>query len=145
MGLHAEETEDHWIREETPAPWTRVIVVPRTFPHHPEEEGPGGPLRGRPGPILTSLRDARLTVLSNGDSTRDNWRQAAIKESKEPWTGRCIFFDRWSEASDGCKTEVAAVANTGALGELVFQNGLLPSRRFVRGTIGPDTDDFGEA
>ena len=37
MGLQPEETEDHWIRDETSATWTRVIVVPRKFPYHPEE------------------------------------------------------------------------------------------------------------
>ena len=120
MGLQAEVTEYHWMRDEKSATWTRVIVVPRKFPYHPEEEGPGGPLRDRLGPRLTSLRDARLTVQSNGESTRDNWRQAANEEAKEPWTGRCTFFDKWSEASDDCKTEVAAVAKTGAMGELLF-------------------------
>ena len=29
MGLQPEESEDHWIRDETTATWTRVIIVPR--------------------------------------------------------------------------------------------------------------------
>ena len=45
MGLQLEETEDHWMRGETSATWTRVIVVPRKSPYHPEEEGLSGPLR----------------------------------------------------------------------------------------------------
>ena len=120
MGLQPEESGDHWMRDETSATWTRGIVVPRKSPYHPEEEGLSGPLRDQLRPRVISLRDARLTVRSNGESTRDNWKQAANDEAKEPWTGRCFFFDKWSEASDDCKAEVAAVAKAGALGELVF-------------------------
>ena len=126
MVLQAEVTEDHWLRDETSATWTRLIVAPRKFPYHPEEEGPGGPLLDRPGPRLASLRDARLTIRSNGESVRDNWTQVAKEEAKEPWTCKCNLFDRWSEASGDCKTpedfvaEAAAVVKTGALGELAI-------------------------
>ena len=61
-----------------------------------------------------------MPVRSTGESTRDNWKQAANDEAREPWTGRCTFFDKWSEASEDCKTEVATVAKAGALGDLVF-------------------------
>ena len=37
MVLQVEETEDHWMRDETSATWARAIVVPRKFPYHPEE------------------------------------------------------------------------------------------------------------
>ena len=78
------------------------------------------PLWDQLRPRVISVRDARLTVRSNGESIRDNWKQAVDQEAKEPRTGRCTFFDKSSEASDDCKAELAAVATAGALGELVF-------------------------
>ena len=39
MGLRFEESEDHWIRDETTATWTRVIVVPRRTLYFPDEGG----------------------------------------------------------------------------------------------------------
>ena len=53
MCLQTEETEDHWVRDETSATWTRVIVVPRKIPYHPEE-GMGGPFQDRLRPGVTS-------------------------------------------------------------------------------------------
>ena len=44
MGLQLEESEDHWIRDETTATWTRVIVIPRKTPYCFEEVRDG---RGR--------------------------------------------------------------------------------------------------
>ena len=99
MGLQPEETKDRWTRDETSATWTRVIVVPRKIPYHPEE-GLGGPFQDRSRPRVASLRDARLTIRSNGESTLDSWKQAANDEAKELGTGRCTFFDKWSEASE---------------------------------------------
>ena len=71
------------MRDETIATWTRVIVVPRKIHYH-LEEGLGGPLLDRPQTRVASLRDARLTIRSDGKSTRDNWRLAASDKLEEP-------------------------------------------------------------
>ena len=59
MGLQPEETEDHWVRDETSATWTRVIVGPRKLPYHPEEDL-GGPFQDQPKPSVASASGGAL-------------------------------------------------------------------------------------
>ena len=78
MGLQPEESEAHWVRDETMATWTRLTVVPRSTVYFPDE---GGETRGdfapqAPHPRVSSLRDARLTI------RRDGKRVAAIGEPR---------------------------------------------------------------
>ena len=114
-------------------------MVPRKIPYH-HEEGLGGPLLDRPQPRVASLRDARLTIRSDGESTRDNWRLLACDRLEEPWTGRCTFYDRWSEASEDHEAEVAVVAKTGSLGDLVFhdETGFYPMDDLFGERLGPE-------
>ena len=99
---------------------TRLIVVPRSTPYYPEEAGNGFDCGLGSQPRTSSLRDARLTIRSDGRSTRDNWRSADKEKLEDPWAGRCTFYDRWTEASNVQEADVAAVAKQRGLGDLVF-------------------------
>ena len=78
MGLPHDECTDHWVHDETIATW-RMIVAPRRGLYCPEEWprvwGDFAPV----GPLVPSLRNARLTILKDGWVFRDNWRSADPK------------------------------------------------------------------
>ena len=89
MGLQSEEPEDYWIHDATAATWTRMVIVPRREYYYPEEEtvehrGDSAPCVR--WPVVSSLRDARLTIPKGGKALKDNWRAAAREDG--PWRGR---------------------------------------------------------
>ena len=52
------------------------------------------------GPVLSTLRSARMTIPEKGKSIRDDWRVSSEEELLEDyWVGRCVFYEDWAEAS----------------------------------------------
>ena len=98
MGLQPEESGDHQIHDDSIATWTRIIVIPRKELYYPGEEARGINAPRRGGPSMTSIRDARLTVLGDGRTFRDNWRTAVGEGGPEIgkvgpeglWAERCV-------------------------------------------------------
>ena len=77
MGLIPGEDVDHWLRDEVTATWTRVIRVPRRAMYHPSEgiaDQEEGLSLEEKGPVLSTLRSARMTIPEKGRSIRDDWR-----------------------------------------------------------------------
>ena len=115
MGLIPGEDVDHWLRDEVTATWTRVIRVPRRSMYHPSEgiadQVEGLSLEER-GPVLSTLRSARMTIPEKGGSIRDDWRTSSEEDLMEDyWVGRCVFYEDWAEASTSHDRPVAQVLN----------------------------------
>ena len=68
---------DYWVHDKTTATWTRVIMVPSKEFYDPSE---GLERSSMIGPVLSNLRDTRVTIPLMGKSVRDNWRKAAMHE-----------------------------------------------------------------
>ena len=151
MGLPPEDSEDHLIRDETTATWTRVIVVHMRALYVPDE---GGETRGdfapqAPHPRVSSLRGARLTTRRDGKTIRDNWRTASKEalgadgvEDLLDWEmGVFRQVIEASEVQEVGQVAVETVSNAGgALGDLVFQEerDFSPQDDLIRKPLDPE-------